>query len=237
MSVFTTTTPAAAVDADTQRRVRSRLLAKTSPNFVNGASLLDELAFVSWFHRSQTNRAVHVGSVALGFSLASSAFAGLPFRPLWKSAAGRPGPSALVLAIPTAYTAYFTYLYPETLPASATYMGLIGAGAVGMYSAATRLAPRLHPALWAVGTCTAAAAAFTMQGKGHVILEAKQPAFRLFEAAVTAPFATVLWASDYLGSSEAAAILHQAETLADDPVWVKEFVTRNVPAATAAAAL
>ncbi|KAI8816667.1 uncharacterized protein EV422DRAFT_581211 [Fimicolochytrium jonesii] len=218
----------AMLNIEQKQRVLQRLRSYSSPFFANGATLADELAFVSWYHRSPQNRALHVCSVGLGFAFASTTLAPLPIarmgvKEATATAVRSSRPSALVFGIPAIYTAYFTNLFPETLIPATAYMGAVGLGAAAMYKAAQRVRP-VNPFAWAAGAATCSAIAFAAQGQAHVVFEGKQPALRIFEAAVTAPFATVLWLSSYLGWSEGREILNQVETLSQETTWQRQFI-------------
>ncbi|KAJ3149055.1 hypothetical protein HDU89_004057 [Geranomyces variabilis] len=208
---------------------RRALLARTSANFVRSnsqthGSLLDEMAFVSWFHAHPHNRLVHVGSVALAVTLFSSALAPLPvLRGVLPFA---PQSSPLVFAIPAAYTAYFATLVRSSLLPSAFYLGISGAAGALLHAkfGSSLLVPRIG---WSATTALVGMVTLVLQGVGHRVFEGRQPAFRPFEAAVTAPFSTVLWVCAWLGLPWAKRIVAEADQTAADPAWVERFLVKK----------
>ncbi|KAJ3177009.1 hypothetical protein HDU87_004725 [Geranomyces variabilis] len=215
--------------SDRQAVTRHALLARTSADFVRSnshthGSLLDEMAFVSWFHAHPHNRLVHVGSVALAVALFSSAVAPLPvLRGVLPFA---PQSSALVFAIPAAYTAYFATLVRSSLIPSAIYLGISGTAGAMLHAAfaSSMNVPRIG---WSATIALIGMVTLILQGVGHRVFEGRQPAFRPFEAAVTAPFSTVLWVCAWLGLPWAKSIVAEADHTAADPAWVARFVMKQ----------
>ncbi|KAJ3008359.1 hypothetical protein HKX48_008570 [Thoreauomyces humboldtii] len=205
-------------------------LSKRSPNFVNASTLLSELAFVSWFHSSSHNQRLHILSVGFGLALLSASLASIPISiPMFTSL-------GMTFLIPSLYVVYFTYLIPRTFHLSVVYMGVVGCLGLVLSSNgpfSSRSGYGGGGWTWTIATLSVAILSFVMQGTGHVVFEAKRPAFRLFEAGVTAPFATVLWTARLVGAGGGVAdeVLELAEGLARDPVFVREFVVKNVPGA------